>query len=122
MDIWSAIVTLYILVMGVNPFSIHRLDDHMETMSHYHTLPNMTGLSDELTQLLSSCMNPRLTQRLTINQILVVVLGDCYSRVHRGLRSMDIISTRSKHGIVFHWTNYRIHQKCPVQPNGQKIV
>ena len=91
MDIWSAVVTLYILVMGVNPFPIRRLDDHMETMSHYHALPNMTGLSDELTQLLSSCMNPRLTQRLTINQILVVVLVDCYSRVHRGLRSMDMI-------------------------------
>ncbi|KNB44395.1 serine/threonine protein kinase [Blastocystis sp. subtype 4] len=108
-DIWSAIVTLYILVMGVNPFSIHRLDDHMETMSHYHTLPNMTGLSDELTQLLSSCMNPRLTQRLTINQILSSSWFEKYgyniNKIQtRNSVSLDELQDTSEMSIPAKWT------------------
>ena len=34
-DIWAAAVSLYVLVKGVDPFPIDRLDRHMERMSHY---------------------------------------------------------------------------------------
>ena len=33
-DIWAAAVSLYVLVKGVDPFPIDRLDRHMERMSH----------------------------------------------------------------------------------------
>ena len=63
--------SLYVLVKGVDPFPIDRLDRHMERMSHYSAFPEMEGFSAELQSLLQQCLNPRMAMRPTIETILV---------------------------------------------------
>lgn len=72
-DIWAAAVSLYVLVKGVDPFPIDRLDRHMERMSHYSAFPEMEGFSAELQSLLQQCLNPRMAMRPTIETILVKI-------------------------------------------------
>lgn len=72
-DIWAAVVSLYVLVKGVDPFPINRLDLHIEEMSHYSAFPEMEGLSEELQTLLRYCLNPKTSLRPTIETILVEI-------------------------------------------------
>ena len=92
-DIWAAAVSLYVLVKGVDPFPIDRLDRHMERMSHYSAFPEMAGFSAELQSLLQQCLNPRMAMRPTIETILVRIgpISDAYteSELPRKARAVD---------------------------------
>ena len=76
-DIWAAVVSLYVLIKGIDPFPIKHLDEHIERMSNYSVIPKLDGFSEELHSLLESCMSPKMAMRPTINQILVEPRGNC---------------------------------------------
>lgn len=100
-DIWAAAVSLYVLVKGTNPFPIRHLDQHIEKMINYSVTPELGGFSDELFQLLSLCMSPKLTLRPTLDAILVLPRECMDSRAPAGSRNSDFSTTpRSTRGEI----------------------
>lgn len=70
-DLWSACLTLYILMTGTNPYYQMHLMDCISMKRSVETLPDMAMFSPELRSLLSQCLNPSIAKRLNIQQILV---------------------------------------------------
>ena len=70
-DLWAACLTLYILVMGTNPYYQTHLMDYISMKKSVEMMPNMEMISPELRSLLSQGMNPSIANRLNIQQILV---------------------------------------------------
>ena len=64
-------VSLYVLVLGRLPIQGSNLMDLMTSMKNYDAVPPMEGISDELKALLSSLLNPDVSLRPTLKEILV---------------------------------------------------
>ena len=72
-DIWAMGVSLYVLVLGRLPIQGSNLMDLMTSMKNYNAVPPMEGISDELKALLSSLLNPDVSLRPTLKEILVIL-------------------------------------------------
>ena len=66
-------VSLYVLVLGRLPIQGSNLMDLMTSMKNYNAVPPMEGISDELKALLSSLLNPDVSLRPTLKEILVIL-------------------------------------------------
>lgn len=84
-DIWAACVTLYVLIKGHFPFPLDNIEGHILNMSTYNAIPDLSGFSPELTDLLTRCFSPNINNRLTIKEILVTEHLCVYHRITLGL-------------------------------------
>ena len=70
-DIWAACVSLYVMIKGYYPFPLESIETHLRQMTSYHDIPNLSGLSKELQDLLAQCFSPVISKRPTLQDILV---------------------------------------------------
>ena len=70
-DIWAACVSLYVMIKGYYPFPLENIELYMRQMTSYDDLPNLSGLSEELQDLLTHCFSPVISKRPTLKDILV---------------------------------------------------
>ena len=70
-DIWAACVSVYVMIKGYYPCPLESIETHLRQMTSYHDIPNLSGLSKELQDLLAQCFSPVISKRPTLQDILV---------------------------------------------------